>query len=194
MALLPPPVTGILLANMAGQSILGISAVQMATAVSLGFCGYMVSAPVITTADVGTLGAGAGIGFGLILPPPSLASSLRSSFEAHSIQGANKDMLVAALASGVSQSLLLAQILTVNAGTALGTGKVVSVAPVPVVSIPMMIAAFVGSGLLGVASFNLASAIAQGIDQALPQAQGQVVIAGPSSPFPGGGVGLGRVV
>jgi len=192
MALLPPPVAGILLANFAGQTILGISAVQMAAAVSAGFCGYMVSAPVVTTADVGTLGAGAGVGFGPVLAPPSLASALRSSFDAHAIKGNNRDMLIAALSNGLSQSLLLAQILTVNAGTAIGTGKVVGVAPVPAVSIPLMIASFVGCGLLGIASINLATAIAQGVDQALPQVQAQVVIAGPSSPFPGGGAGVGK--
>lgn len=192
MALLPPPVTGLLLANLVGHTILGISSAQLAIAVSSGFCSYMVSAPVITTADVGTLGAGSGIGFGLVVPPPSLSLSLRSAFEAHSIRGSNRDMLVEALAGALSQALLLAQIVTLDAGTAVGTGTVVSVIPVPLVSIPMMIASFIGSGLIGVASANLASAIAQGVDQALPQARGQTVIAGPSSPLPGGGIGLGR--
>ncbi len=194
MALVPPPVIGIFLANMAGHSILGMSSAQLSLAVGSGFCSYMLAAPIVTTADVGTLGAGAGVGLGLLLPPPSLASSLRSSFEAHSIRGPNKDQLVSALANSISQSLLLSQILTVNAGTAVGTGKVVAVAPFPVVSVPMMVANFISSGLLGVASFNLASAVALGIDQALPQAQGQVVIAGASSPFPGGGVGVGKVL
>lgn len=194
MALIPPAVSAILLANLAGNGILGISAPQLALAVSSGFCTYMLAGPVVTTADVGTLGAGAGVGFGLILSPVSLSSSLRATFTAHGINGANREMMVNAISGALSQSLLLAQIVTLNAGTAVGTGTVVTVAPNPLISIPAMVSAFIGSGLIGVASFNLAAAIAEGVDQALPQARGQIVIAGPSSPLPGGGVGVGRVL
>lgn len=194
MALIPPAVATVLLANLAGNGILGISAAQLAVAVSTGFCSYMVAAPVVVTADVGTLGAGVGTGLGLTLSPPSLSSSFRSTFTAHGINGANREMIINALSGALSQSLLLAQILTANAGTAVGTGTVVSVTPNPLVSIPAMVASFVGSGLVGVASFNLAAAIAEGVDQVLPQARGQVVIAGPSSPLPGGGGGLGKLL
>lgn len=194
MALIPPAVAAVLLANLAGNGILGISAAQLSVAVSTGFCSYMLAAPIVITADVGTLGAGVGVGFGLIVSPPSFSSSFHSTFTAHGINGPNKEMIINALSGALSQSLLLAQILTANAGTAIGTGTVVSVTPNPAVSIPAMITAFLGSGLLGIASINLASAIARGVDQVLPTARGQVVIAGPSSPLPGGGIGLGRLV
>lgn len=194
MALIPPAVAGIVLANLAGNGILGISSAQLAVAVSTGFCSYMLAAPVVTTADVGTLGAGVGTGFGLILSPTSLSSSLRSTFTAHGINGPNREMIINALSGALSQSLLLAQILTADAGCGVGTGTVVSVVPNPAVSIPSMVAAFVGSGLIGIASFNLAAAIAEGVDQVLPTARGQTVIAGPPSILPGGGVGIGKVL
>ncbi len=193
MALVPPVVATTLLANFAGNTIIGISAVQLATAISAGWCSYMLAGPVVSTADVGSLGAGAGLGFGLIMSPGSLSQSLRSAFTSHGINGSHREPLIGALSAGLCQSLLLANIVTVNAGTGIGTGKIVSVLPVPAVSIPAMISSFVGVGLVGMSAFGLATAIAQGFDQALPAAQGQVVIVGPPSPFPGGGGGLGKV-
>lgn len=192
MALVPPVVAAALLADMAGNSILGISAAQLAAAVSTGWCSYMLAAPVVTTSDVGSLGAGVGNGVGLIMSPGSLSQSFRSTFISHGINGNHRDLLINALSVGLCQSLLAAQILTAAAGTGVGAGKIVSVLPNPGVSIPTMVSAFAGSGLFGVFSAALASAIAQGFDQVLPTAQGQVVIVGAGSPFPGGGLGLGR--
>ncbi len=194
MALVPPAVASALLANMAGNLILGISAAQLAAAVSTGWCSYMLSAPVVSTADVGTLGAGAGLGFAPVLSPTQLSQSFRSTFTSHGINGNHRDMLINALSVGLCQSLLAAQIVTVAAGTGVGTGSVVSVLPVPAVSIPAMIAAFAGAAIVGPSAPGLASAIAEGFDQVLPSLRCQLVIAGPPSPFPGGGSGLGKVI
>jgi hypothetical protein len=194
MALVPPVVATALLAEMAGNSILGISAAQLAAAVSAGWCSYMLAAPVVTTADVGSLGAGVGNGVGLIVLPGSLSQSFRSTFTSYGINGNHRDLLINALTIGFCQSLLAAQILTAAAGTGVGAGKVVSVLPNPGVSIPTMVSAFAGSGLVGISSAALASAIAQGFDQVLPTAQGQVVIVGAGSPFPGSGFGIGKIL
>lgn len=194
MALVPPAVAGVLLASMAGNSILGISAVQLATAVATGWCSYMASAPVVTTADVGSLGAGIGNGIGLIVSPAQLSQSFRSSFIPYGINGNHRDPLINALSVGLCQSLLAAQILTAAAGTGVGAGKVVAIAPNPGVSVPTMVSAFARAGLVGVLSAGLAAAIAQGFDQVLPTAQGQVVIVGAASPFVGGGFGSGKIL
>ncbi len=194
MALVPPAVAAALLANMAGNAILGVSAAQLATAISVGWCSYMLSSPVVTTADVGSLGAGVGNGVGLVVSPGALSQSLRSMFVSHGINGSHRDQLVNALASGLCQSLLVAQVLTADAGVGVGAGKVAAIAPNPAVSIPTMVSAFAGFGIVGVAAASLASAIAQGFDQVLPTAQGQTVIVGPPSPYPGTGGGLGRLL
>lgn len=194
MALVPPVVGSVLAASMSGVGILGISSAQLSAAVSVGFCSYMLSAPVVTTTSVGSLGAGVGTGVGLTVLPSSLASAMRSTFTAAGIKGPNREQIITALSVGLCQSLLAAQLLTAHAGTGVGTGVVVSVAPVPVVSVPTMTAAFVGAGLVGPAAAGLASAIALAVDQVLPQAKGQVVIAGPPSPFGGGGPGVGRII
>lgn len=194
MALLPPAVTALVAANLVGVGIVGISTAQLSLAVGNGFAGYMVSAPVVTTADVGTLGAGAGLGFGLVVPPPVLIAAFQATFTANGINGPSRQQLILGLSNALSQSLLAAQIVTADAGVGVGTGTVVSVLPVPAVSVPLMIASFLGAGLVGVASFNLAAAIAQGVDQSLGSAKGQTVIVGPPSIAPGAGVGVGRLV
>lgn len=194
MALLPPAVTALVAANLAGVGVIGISQAQLSLGIGIGFAGYMVSAPVVTTADVGTLGAGAGLGFGLVLAPPALLSALQSSFTANGINGPSRQQIVTALSLAIPQALLTAQIVTADAGVGVGTGTVVSVLPVPAVSIPMMIAAFIGSGMIGTASARMATAIAQGIDQALPSGKGQTVIVGPPSIVPGGGAGIGKIL
>lgn len=194
MALVPPAVAAALLAGMAGSSIAGIAAPQLAAAVAGGWCSYMVSSPVVTTADVGSLGAGVGNGVGLVIPVPSLSQAFRSSFTAYGINGNHRDLLVNALSVGLCQSLLAAQILTAAAGTGVGAGKVSGIAPVPPASVAAMLSAFAGAGLAGTFAAGLATAIAQGFDQVLPSAQGVVEIVGAGSPYPGGGVGVGRIL
>lgn len=193
MALLPPAVTGIVATNLAACGIIGLSTAQLALGIGTGFSLYMTSVVTVNTADVGTLGGGAGIGLGLTLAPPVLMQSLRSTFEANGISGPSKDQMITAISSAVSQALLLVQVVTAHGGVGVGTGTIVSVNPVPAASIPMMIANFLSVGLIGLASASLATAIASGIDQSLASAKGQVVIVGPPSPFPGGGGGFGKI-
>jgi hypothetical protein len=179
---------------MTGQSIFGLSCNQFSLAVANGFCSYLLSSPIVNTLDVGTAGVGAGSGLGIIIPPPIFINAFQSTFAGKGINGEMRSSLIRALAFSLSASLAFAQIITAHAGTGVGTGTIVNITPVPTMSISLMIQNFIGSGLLGVMSANLATAIAQGIDQALPSAKGQIIIVGPSSPFPGGGLGSGRIL
>lgn len=194
MTLLPPTVTGIVATNLAACGIIGLSTAQLALGIGTSFSLYMTSVVTVNTADVGTLGGGAGLGLGLTLAPPVLMKSLHSTFEANGISGPSKEQLITAISSAVSQALLLAQIATAHGGVGVGVGTITSVNPVPTASISMMIANFLSVGLIGLASASLATAIASGIDQALTSAKGQVIIAGPPSPFPGGGMGMGKIL
>jgi len=194
MALVPPAVAAALLEGMAGSSIAGIAAPQLAAAVAGGWCSYMLSSPVVTTADVGSLGAGVGNGVGLVVAQPALLQALLSTFVSYGIAGNHAPLLASAVSIGLCQSLLEAQILTAAAGTGVGAGKVSAITPVPAASVASMVSAFAGAGLTGTFAAGLATAIAQGFDQVLPTAQGVVEIVGAGSPYPGGGIGLGRIL
>lgn len=194
MAILSPAVAAILRGTLSGNSIFGISSTQLALGIANGFSQYVLSTPVVTTADVGSLGAGAGVGFGLTVPLPQFVAALQATMTANGINGPMRTPLVNAVTQGLSQALLAAQIVTTHAGTAVGTGTVVGIATFPATSVPLMITGFAGAGIVGVSSAGLATAIAQAVDQILPSAKGQVVIAGPSSPLPGGGAGIGKIL
>ncbi len=192
MPILPPAVTSLVQANLAGVGILGISAPMLSLAVGLGFSQYIALGVVVNTVDVGSAGAGAGVGAGAVIAPPAIAGAMRSSFTANGINGVNRDQIIAALSGALSQAMLSGVIATVNAGVGVGTGTA-SLLPNSSVSIPLMISSFTASGIVGVFASPLATAIASGFDQALPSARAQVVIAGAGSPFPGAGTGFGRV-
>ena len=172
--------------------ILGVSSPLLATAISNGFIQYALSGVIVSTVDVGAAGSGTGVGTGLSLPTPALVGSLIAAFEGVQIRGIMKQSLALAVASAVADTLRLALANTVHAGVGAGTGKVTLV-PNSGVSVPLMVANFSGVSLVGVASPVLATAIAQGIDQALPSTVGVVVIAGAAGPSPGSGTGLGKL-
>lgn len=173
--------------------IIGISSPLLATGISNGFIQYALSGIVVNTTDVGSAGSGTGMGTGLNLPTPVLIGTLTAAFEGAQIRGSMRQLMIIAIANTISDTIRLAFVNTVNVGVGTGTGKVTLV-PSPILSIPLMIANFISVGLVGVSSSSLASAIAQGIDLALPSVTGAVVIAGSASSSPGTGVGVGKIL
>lgn len=192
MPLIPPAMTALLTGYMGAGGIFGVSSPQLATAVSNGFCQYAISSVVVNTVDVGAAGTGTGVGIGMVLAPPALIGSLTAAFEGAQIRGPLRQSLIVAIANAISDTLKLALINTVNAGVGAGSGKATLV-PNPGTSVPLMVANFFGLALVGVSSPVLASAIAQGIDQALPSATGVIAIAGAAGPSPGTGTGVGKI-
>lgn len=194
MALVLSTVQGLQATNLAGQAILGVSMPQMATAIAQGFVQYALSpALVVNSIDVGLLGAGTGIAPTIILPPPAIAGPMHGIFTAAQINGSMRIPLVNAVAAAISQALIAAQVVTVNAGIGSGTGKAVFI-PNSGASVPIMIASFAAALLVGVGAQVLATAIAQGIDASLPAAVAQIVITGTPGPYPGAGSGVGKIV
>jgi hypothetical protein len=193
MPVLPPAVSALVAANLAGVGILGIGAPMLSLAVGLGFSQYVLSGVLVNTIDVGSAGGGVGLGPGPVLAPPTLVGAFSATFTANGIIGVNRNQIILALSNALPQALLSGVISTVNAGVGVGTG-IATFIPNPAVSVPLMIASFTASGLIGVAAIQLATAIATGFDQALPSAVGQVVIAGAPSPFPGAGAGIGKII
>lgn len=194
MAVTPASVAALLQASLSGANILGQFAPQLAVAIGQGFASYITSSPVVQTADVGTLGVGAGVGFGLVVATPALQGALSATLSANGINGIYREPAALAIATALTQALATAQILSVHPGTGVGTGTVVSVIPVPASSVALMTSAFAGASLLGTSSAGFALAVAVAFDQVLPTARGQVVISGPTSPYPGAGVGTGKIV
>ncbi len=184
--------TELLSAYMDSELIFGVSAINVATAVSLGFCEYAITSLTVESVDVGAVGAGVGAGVGIFISSSALIASLTSSFESAGIHGPMKNPLISAISNTVSDMLKLSIITTVNAGVGIGTGKV-SVIPSPSSSIPIMMYNFLSLGLIGIASPTISKAIAQGIDQAMISATGFIIISGPAGPSPGVGTGIGKI-
>jgi len=193
MPLIQPAVLALLQANLAANGIVGVSAPQLAVVISSGFVQYMQTGVIATSVDVGVLGAGTGIAPTITLAAPAIIGPMQGTFTAAQINGPIRNPLINAIAASVSAALATAQVSTVNASVGVGTG-LVSLVPNPGVSVPLMVANFSAAALLGPISAGLATAIAQGIDAALPSATATVIIAGGPSPTPGSGTGVGVVL
>lgn len=175
------------------HTIVGMSSGQLSAAVSSAISTYGKTGMSVGTVDVGTAGTGKGAGIGIFIPPPILTQSFTASFISNGITGIVSPFLISALALGYSQVLSLAVINTIHPSVGSGTGTVVISVNTPV-AIQTYITAFASAGLVGAGASNVATAIAIGLDQALPIARGQVAIAGPAGPSPAAGVGSGKLV
>lgn len=184
--------TALLTGYLGSGGVVGISSPLLATGISNGFIQYVLSGVTVNTTDVGAAGSGTGIGIGLNLAPPVLVGTLTAAFEGAQIRGPMRQPIILAIANAISDTLRLALVNTVNAGVGVGTGKV-TLLPSPIVSVPLMITNFASVGLVGISSSPLASAIAQGIDLALPSTTGIVIVAGAAGPSPGTGIGVGKI-
>jgi len=182
-----PANAAIIAASMAGASFHGISTAQVALGIATGLATY---APgiVIATVDTGTLGVGKGTGIGLIMPPP--VGQMVAAFASSVLVGIFSAPAATAVALGLTQIFATAIINTVDPLVGVGAGVVTAI-PNPGISVPAFIAGFKAAGLLGIASVTMATAVAIGLDTALPTAKGVTVIAGAPSPFPGAGAGVG---
>lgn len=193
MAILQPTMLPILLGALPANGIAGIASPLLATAITNGFVQYVLTGITVRTQDVGTAGAGVGLGVGISLEIPQLQQSFQATFPPNNINGTNSKPLINAISTSISSVLKIANIITVHAGVAVGTGSV-SVIPNSAISVPMFVSSFIAMALIGAASRNLATAIATGIDQALLTATGFVVIVGPPSPTSATGLGFGKLL
>jgi len=193
MAITPLNIFPVFIGTLAGSGILGVSYPQMALALTNSFVTYA-NIVAVTTVDVGTLGVGVGNGGGVFLSNTVLSASLVSSFASATIVGPSSPQLIAAISEGVSLSLLQANIVTSNPSVGVGGGSV-SILPNPLLSIPAFITGFLSAALLGSQSIKLATAIAEGLDQAILSATGAVIITpiGSTSNSPSSGFGIGKL-
>lgn len=189
---LGPPTIPIFEAFFISHGMIGVNAAQLATGCANGLQLYMSGAGCTTISiDVGTLGAGTGIGFGIFLPGPLLVGVMSSLFVGSLIGGPFSPITAEAISLGISSSLSTAIINTVNAGVGIGAGKIQC--------IPngtggaLFTAAFIASGMTGSMIPSLGQAVGGALDSVISSALGVVAIVGPPNILPGGGIGFGTV-
>ena len=177
--------------SLAAAGISGQHSVVLAGALASGLSRYLVGSIAVISTDVGTLGAGTGTGFGLTLLPAVIYPAVLSMLSAGLIIGPHAPNLADGISNGVSTSLAGAAINTINSSVGVGTG-VISIVPDSTGGV-VFSASFLSAGLVGPYSPSMGLAIGIAMDQVISSATGFVVIAGPTSPYPSSGVGVGEL-
>ncbi len=172
------------------SSNIGPSKTQLVNALANSLFIYK-SNLIVTSVNVGTLGAGVGTGFGFPISP-TLIPTMISFFVANGLIGISSPKLALEISNGIIQAFGVSQISTISAGVGVGTG-VSSITPNSLISVPVFTSSFISSGISGIFSFQLANAIALSLDTTLPLTVSPLIIAGPPSPLPGSGGGIGTI-
>lgn len=188
----PGTLTPIFAANLIAVGMIGPSTIQLATGLANGTSIYANTVIQFISVDAGTLGAGVGLGAGVIVPP-AIIPAMIGSFAGHGILGPFSIPTATGIANGLTLSFALAIIQTVSAGVGLGAGFGFCI-PNPGASVGIYTAAFIAAGMVGPSSVQLASAVAVGLDMVLPASTAPVAIVGPPNILPGAGAGIGKLL
>lgn len=176
--------------SLSGAGLTGSSLSMFINGLTNGFVEYVLAGVKVSTVDVGTFGAGVGIGT-VFLNPTIIVPSMVSSFSGSSILGTNSAVLATAIANAMSQCFSLAQASTISPTVGVGTG-VGSL--IPTSGTPFFVNSFASSGLVGIYGATLATAVANGLDSSLHSSIVNTVIAGPPSISPSTGIGMGFLI
>jgi len=183
-----PIFTAALLAN----GLVGSGTKQLAAGLAMGLFQYTQTGVIVTSIDVGTFGAGTGIGPSIVLLPTILLPAMTDSFIGHGIVGPFMPAQANACAYGISAALALAVVETVNPLVGVGAGKL-QLIPNGTGSV-IFPQAFTQSGATGSMSAKMASAIGLALDAVIASAIGIIAIVGIPSIVPGAGLGNGKIV
>jgi hypothetical protein len=188
----PGTTTPIFLGALTANAQVGPNVGQLAGGLALGLFNYMQTGVSVQSIDAGTLGVGTGIGPSITLTEPLLLAALTGSFAGHGIIGPMAPLQANAIALGISASLALAVVQTINPTVGVGAGKL-QLIPTGAGSV-VFPAAFVSAGMAGPMSANMAIAVANALDAVIASAIGVIAIVGPPSIVPGAGLGTGKIV
>lgn len=191
MPLTPVGIAAPLTAAMYGSAFLGIQTPQLAFGIGTGVSLWTSGVLVVTTVDVGTLGAGVG-SFPCLIPAPLLTTSLLTTFAANGILGVHAAALANAIGSGLAVAFAT-QGLVVTAHPTVGVGTATALFLGPS-SVPSMLTGLASVGMVGTSTVQLATAVGLGIDMAFAAFPLQMPIVGPPAPSASSGVGLGKIV
>lgn len=187
----PATLTPIFFANLVSVGMIGPSTIQLATGLANGTSIYAETTIQFQSIDIGTLGAGVGLGAGVVIPP-TIIPAMIGSFTGHGILGPFSIPTATGVANGMLQAFALAIVTTVAAGVGLGAGVGFCI-PNPGASTGIFTTAFIAAGMAGPSTIQLASAVAVGLDLVLPTATAPVAIVGPPNIVPGAGTGIGKL-
>lgn len=190
MPLTPPGIIGPLVGALAGSgSGLGIAAPQLAAGVAAGIMLWLPALTVVT-ADVGTVGVGAGV-LPCLIPLPLLVAGMQGGFAASAQIGILAPAMALGMAGGLALAFPQGLITTVHPTVGVGTG--VATFPGPP-AVPFMIAGFRAVGLIGLLTDALATAVGLGLTTAFLSFVVPVPILGAPAPAPSTGVGTGKIL
>ncbi len=179
-------------ASLISNGLVGVSNQQLAAGLSMGLFQYAHAGVIVTSIDAGTVGNGTGIGPSIILPEPLILSSLTASFAGHGIIGPFMPMQANAIASGISTSLALSIVQTLNPLVGMGTGKL-QLIPTGAGS-AIFPAALIQSGIAGPMATNMGAAVGLGLDAVIAAAIGIIAIVGSPNIVPSTGLGTGIII
>ncbi len=189
MPLTPATLTGALTSNLSGVGVIGQAASQLAAAVAAGVSLWTPQV-VVTTADVGTAGAGTGT-LPCTIPQPLLLGGIQSGLSSFGNIGPLAPTIALGIANGLAAAYPSGLITTVNPSVGTGTGIAKFAGPSAIAS---LISGFGSVGMTGMWMTNIASAIGMGLDIAFAGFTVPVPIVGPPSSSPSSGSGTGTIV
>jgi hypothetical protein len=192
MPINPGTTTPIFLAALIANGLVGPGTSQLATGLATGLSQYVQAGVIVTSIDIGTLGAGTGIGPSIVLNPNILIPAMTASLAGHGIIGSLMPAQANAISFGISASLALGIVQTINTGVGIGAGKLQL--------IPngsggtLFVAGFKAAGMSGSMANNMGLAVGLALDAVILSALGVVIIVGPPNIVPGAGIGIGKIV
>ncbi len=179
----------ILTPSLFGVGMLGLGTPKLASAIAHGLS-LWADTRSVTTADVGTLGAGVGV-VPLFVPPPLLLAALTPAFIAEGIYGLLAPLFLTGLSTGMSGALLQGLIQTQHPSVGIGAGAGQIKGPP---AVQAFLEAFTEAEMVGEGPTKLAHAIGEALDAVFAAYVIPTPIVGPPSPLPSAGVGFGRIV
>lgn len=187
MALVEASSVSIVASQMSSVGMGGSGVAQMALAVGNGMT-LALRAVTVTTADVGTVGVGAGTGVPF-LEPNAATSFFSIGLASSGVSGPSSVQL--ALAYGASLSLIVSTATSVTVHPAVGTGAGVMTVIPSGTATSIFLGALSSSGMTGAFVANLANALGSAFEMCMPIITGPVAIVGPPSVIPISGIGTG---
>ncbi len=192
MPIEPVITTPIFTAALAANGLIGVHTPQLAEGLATGLFTYLGSAVVVTSQDVGVLGAGTGIGPSIILEDTLILAALVPFMAACGLIGPMAAAQASAISMGISLSLAGAIVSTINSTVGVGAGKLL-ITPTGS-GAAVFTAGLAAAGLIGVHVPQLGAAVGGALDSVIVSAIGVIAIVGSPSIIPGAGVGIGKII
>jgi len=187
----PGTTTPIFVSQLAANGLIGLGTPAFAAGMANGLFQYLTSGITVTSIDVGTLGAGTGVGTGLFLSQAVILQVLQPMMVGFGVFGPMSPAMASALSAGINIAMIPAIVQTVNPSVGIGAGKVQLI---PHGTGPtQFISAFAAASMNGSKAADLATAIGTTLDSVIASTLGVIVIVGTPSIIPSTGLGTGTI-